>query len=304
MRTYSMLLSAALLAAPAAGRAAGTTAAPFLRQEPTARVTGMGGAAAALYDDAGAAYFNPAGLGFMRGNRAAFAVWNGVDEKSREAFASMIFNSGGLGGFGITYLRHSSGKEDIYDLGGNLSSVELAEDYALGAGWGFEVSSNLALGAQAKFVSSRLAETYNAKAATFDAGVLFKTDNGRFTAGGGFQNAGGELKYVSEGDPLPRLLYGGAAMRFPVGGGKLLLAADLHQPRDEARADTHAGLEYSVGLLALRLGARNVSGDGGMTAGGGIKVKWFVFDYGFQASGALDQPVHQFAFSLIFGGAD
>jgi len=294
----------AVLAVPAAVRGAGTSAAPFLTQEPTARVTAMGGASAALYDEAGAVYFNPAGLGFAEGHRLSFSAWGGVDEKSNEAFVSGVFDAGKGGGFALSYLRHTSGDEDIYDLSGNLSTVELASEYALGAGWGHSLSRVFALGGQLKVVKSTLAEDYDAKAVTVDLGLLARTRNERFSLGLGVRNAGGELKYIDEGDPLPQLLYGGAAMRFPAGRGRFLLAADLHKPRDQKGSDIHAGLEYGASVLAVRVGARRAAGENAFTAGGGVKIRQFSFDYGFQAAGKLDQPLHKFALSVLFGGAE
>ncbi|MFA6434676.1 MAG: PorV/PorQ family protein [Elusimicrobiales bacterium] len=303
----SILILAAVLSTPragVAGNSAGTTSALFLRHEPTARVTAMGGALAALDDESGAAYFNPAALGNMREHRLSFSAWSGVDENSRETFMSGIYHAGARGVFTLNYLRHSSGKEDIYDLGGNLSSVELSDEYALGAGWGYKLSGNLAAGAQAKMVKSKLAENYDDRTGTVDAGILATTDNGRFSLGAGVQNAVGELKYINAGDPLPTIIYGGAAMRFDMGAmGKLLLAADLHKPRDERSADAHAGAEYKKDILALRLGVKRVSGDNSVTAGGGITFRWASFDYGFQAAGELNQQVHKFTLNILFGGA-
>jgi len=293
----------AVLAVPAAARGAGTSAAPFLTQEPTARVTAMGGASAALYDEAGAVYFNPAGLGWADGHRLAFAAWGGVDEKSNEAFLSGVYDAGRGGAFALSYLRHASGDEDIYDLSGNLRTVELASEYALGAGWGHSLSEVFALGGQLKVVKSTLAEDYDAKAVTADLGLLARTRNRRFSLGLGVRNAGGELKYIDEGDPLPQLLYGGAAMRIPAGRGRFLLAADLHKPRDQKGADLHAGLEFGASVLAVRVGARRAGGENAFTAGGGVKVGRFSVDYGFQAAGKLDQPLHKFALSVLFGGA-
>lgn len=297
-----MLIAAIVLAATAAGRCGGIAAAPFLRQEPTARVTAMGGASAALYDEAGALYRNPAGLGFAPGHHLGFSAWSGVDGKSREAFLSGVYDAGALGGFSLSYLRHASGKEDLYDIGGNLSSVELASEYAFGLGWGHSFGRNLAAGAQAKFVRSELAEAYSDKTRTLDAGVLLRTNSGRFSLGAGVQNATGELKYVNEADPLPRVTYWGAALRLPSGGGKqLLLAADLRRQKGESSGDTGLGLEYAMNRLAVRLGVRRAGGQSAMTAGGGVRFKRFGFDYGFQAAGDLDQPVHKFAFNMFFG---
>jgi hypothetical protein len=224
-----------------------------------------------------------------------------VDAKSREAFLSGVYDAGKRGAFTLSYLRHGSGDEDIYDISGNLSTVELASEYALGAGWGRRLTDGFALGGQVKFVKSTLAEKYDDTAATLDLGVLARTRNERFSLGLGVRNAGGELKYISDGDPLPRVIYGGAAMRVPAGRGRFTLAADLQKPRDQKGSDIHAGAEYGVSVLALRVGVKRVANENAFTAGGGVKIKQFSFDYGFQAAGRLDQPLHKFALGVLFG---
>ena len=297
-----ILLFGIALAAPAASRGAGTSSAPFLREEPTARVTSMGGAAAALSDDAGAVYFNPAGLAFTSSHRLSFTTWKGLDDTSRFTFLSGIYDAGRLGVFDLSYLSYDSGSEDIFDLGGTQSSVKLAQDYALGLGWGHKLIGGLSAGAQLKYVKSKLAEAYTAKTATFDAGVQYRFLNDKLTLGAGVQNASGQLKYISEGDPLPRVIYGGAALRASAGAGELLLAADVQKPRDQKAADGRLGAEYTLSRFALRVGAKRVYNVNSMTLGGGIKLRWLSVDYGFEPAGKLDQPVHKFTVNILFGG--
>jgi hypothetical protein len=304
MKTNRLILLAGIaLAAPAAASGAGTASALFLRQETTARITAMGGAASALDGDEGAAYFNPSALARLRGARLSLGTWKGVDEKSRANFISGIYDAGRPGVFSATYLSYGSGSEDIYDIDGNLSNVTLSQEYALGVGWGREVLEKGAVGAQLKYVSSTLAEDFTGKTATVDLGARYLLYRDRVTVGAGVQNLTGSLKYISSSDPLPRVLYGGASMRFPVGAkGNFLVAADLQKPRDQPKVDTHLGAEYSLDIIALRVGTSHVPGQYSFTAGAGIKLKWFSFDYGFQSAGKLDQPVNKFTLSLLFDG--
>ena len=129
MKTKTLIvLFGMTLAAPAAGYAAGTTAALFLRQETSARSSAMGGAAAALYEDAGGAYLNPAGLGFSEQNQVSLSAWKGLDGTSREAFLSGVYKAGALGAFSLNYLGNNTGDEEVFDLGGNSSQVTLADE--------------------------------------------------------------------------------------------------------------------------------------------------------------------------------
>ena len=51
---------------------AGTSAVPFLLISPDSRASGMGEAGAGLADDAGAVYWNPAGLAFLNGGEVSY----------------------------------------------------------------------------------------------------------------------------------------------------------------------------------------------------------------------------------------
>lgn len=300
-----LLAGLILMLAAAPGRCAGSTSALFLRSESTARMFAMGGAAAALDDDAGALYANPAGLGRMKGHGLTLSTWKGVDEKSRYNFLSGIVDAGRYGAFDVTYLGYNSGSEDINELDGTTRSVQLQRDSALGLGWGHKILEGLLSGGvQVKRVSSELADTYDAKATTFDLGLMARTPEGMFSAGAGVQNMVGSLTYVDAGDPLPRVYYGGVAARLPVDGyGQVLLAADVQKPKDESSRDLRAGLEYSKSFFAVRVGGKRVSGDSTYTLGAGLKFKWLGFDYAFAPSGALDQPIHKVTLNLRFGAA-
>ena len=298
-----ILLVGISLAAPAASRGAGTSSVPFLRSETTARVSGMGGVAAALTDDAGALYFNPAGLPYAAENRGSFTTWNGLDDKSRYAFLSGIYNTGKYGVFDLSYLNYNSGTEDIFALDGTDSSVTLAKEYAVGLGWGHEVIKNVSVGGQLKYVSSELAEAYKDHTATFDAGILAKSPSGRYTAGAGIRNATGEMKYVSSGDPLPRTLYAGVSGKLDLPTGNLLAAADFEKPRDQTSGDGHLGFEYTIDKFAIRAGIKRVNNDTSFTAGAGVRLNWFGLDYSFEPAGNLDQPVHKFTINIMFGGS-
>ncbi len=307
MKTKILILLVGIaLAAPAAGFGAGSSTALFLRQQTTARTTAMGGAGAALYDDAGAVYLNPAGLGFMEQDNVSLTSWRGLDGQSRETFLSGVYHAGKPGVFSLNYLSNETGEEQVFDLSGAESRVTLASEYALGAGWGRKVwGPDVSVGVQAKYVKSELVEAYSDKTLTFDAGVQARTRNGRFSFGAGVQNVGGGLKYLSENEDLPGVLYAGAAARFKTGAGRLTAAADVQKPRDRAQLDQRLGLEYSlIDIVALRVGVKRVDKENSLTLGGGFLFNWLSFDYSYEPAGdRLNQQTHKFTVSLLFGGA-
>jgi hypothetical protein len=111
MKSAKFLAVLVLLALPARGfsSGAGTTAAEFLREDPTACGFSMGGVYLPLINDAGAAYINPALLGHMTGHNVAVSEWKGLDGISQYGFAGVVLNAGKIGAFGLNYLSYDSG---------------------------------------------------------------------------------------------------------------------------------------------------------------------------------------------------
>jgi len=284
---------------------AGTTSAEFLRQDPTARGFSMGGVYLPLLNDAGAAYVNPAVLGHITGHNMALSAWKGLDGVSQYGFAGIVLNAGKVGAFGINYLSYDSGSEDIYDLNGNLSKVVLQKDYAASAGWGRNLGEYLFFGGQVKSVSSKLAETYNASAITFDACVMYKSLDDKLTIGAGMENLSGELKYQEEGDPLPRIMRGEIGYRFFLGRDSVIIGAAVKKPDNENTLDGGAGIEYTPAAMpvAVRVGMRREAEEMTFAAGLGLNWKTVSLDYGFQPAGKLGEATQRLSLSMNFGPA-
>jgi len=282
---------------------AGTTAAEFLRQDPMARGFALGGLYLPLGNDVAAAYINPAVLGHMTGHGVGVSAWRGLDGASQYGFAGLVLDAGRVGSFGINYLRYSSGSEDIYDLEGNLTKVVLQEDYAASVGWGRNIGERLFFGLQAKSVNSRLAENYEANAITFNTGVMFKSLDDKFTLGAGVENFGGELKYLSEADPLPRALRGEIGYTFGLGRDTVMVAGGVKLTEAEGDLDGGAGIEYTPGAfpIALRAGMRREAEEMAFSAGLGLRWRSVGLDYGFQPVSRLGETAQRLSLSVNFG---
>ncbi|PIR19382.1 MAG: hypothetical protein COV48_02310, partial [Elusimicrobia bacterium CG11_big_fil_rev_8_21_14_0_20_64_6] len=209
------LLAALLIVTLAGGAAAsgkGTTAGAFLRLAPGARGAALGRSLGGVADDAYAAWYNPAGLGFLERVEAAAA------HESR--FEGISFNAAILSvpvlawhdsplranAYGVTalsvYSLSASGIErrglvETDTPSGTFAASDRA--YALSYGWNAPGTS-VAFGGTAKFVDSAL-DSARATALTWDGGFLWKGD--RRTAGAGVRGFGGKLRYSAVSDPLP-----------------------------------------------------------------------------------------------------
>ena len=297
------LLLLSLFSVRAFSGEAGTASALFLREDPTARGFSMGGAYLALVNSPGAAYVNPAALGHITGHQAELSLWRGLDGVSRYNYAGAALSAKKAGVFSVNYLSYGSGVEDVYDLDGNLTKVELQKDYAISAGWGKNLGETFFAGGQIKSVSSKLAETYSASALTFDTGLMYKSLNDRLTLGAGARNMGGSLKYKSVSDPLPRAITLDAGYRRMLRGNTFTAGLSLQRSLDSTTIDRGIGAEYCFAAipLAVRAGLRQVEGEFKASAGIGVSIKKVTFDYGFSGAGALAETAQRFSLRINFG---
>lgn len=287
----ALLLALALaLAAPAAA-APGETAAAFLLIPPGARPAGLGGAFSGVADDPHAAWYNPAGLGFFdrveaaagresrfEGLRYDYAVVAAPvlafrDSPQRRTAAGVVALS--------MYSLTASGIErrglvETDTPSGTFGASDRA--YALSYAWAPDGERGLGVGGTLKRVQSAL-DSARASATTADAGVLYKAE--RWSAGAGGRNLMGSLGFGSVRDPLPRVLYAGAAARPRKA---LLLAVEAGKPRD-AGLGLAAGAEYTrefakdvAGSVrgGLDLSRRDLGALAVMSLGGG--VRWGVVE--------------------------
>jgi len=290
----------------------GTAGAAFLTLEPGARAEALGGAFGGVADDALAANYNPAGLGFLKSIEAAagredrfqgltydYAVlavpvlaWTDKplpqDSWGTAAAAVYSLTAAGVESRGLTETDSPTGTFD-------------ASNRAFALSYGLKLDEGLAAGGTFKYVDESLASAHGG-AMTGDAGVLLK--RGEWSFGGGVRNAFGNLKLGSTADPLPALVYAGAGWRPRP---EWLLAAELDQPKADATAlglGAEREFEVSKGLTAAaRAGFRTDRVDagplGGVSVGFGIGWKGMNAEFSWSPGGTLGDVV-QYAIRARF----
>lgn len=309
------IIAVCLIIASLSGRALasgkGASSGAFLRLAPGARGAAMGEALGGVADDAYAAWYNPAGLGFLERVEAAAA--------HEARFEGIAYNAALLAvpvlswrdtplrsnAYGVTalsvYSLSASGIErrglvETDTPSGTFASSDRA--YALSYGWNAP-GTGLALGGTAKFVDSAL-DTARATALTWDGGLLYKGD--RASAGAGVRGFGGSLKYSMVADPLPTVYYAGGSYRPREGW---LLAAQLDMPKQDTPS-LGFGLERrwtpAPGLSAAVRGGYNTGrsdagGLAGASLGFGIAWRAMEIDFAWSPSSALGDL---FKYSLLF----
>jgi hypothetical protein len=296
-----------VLAALAAGRAAalgavdkGTAGAAFLTLTPGARAEAMGGAFGGVADDALAAHYNPAGLGFLDKAEAAAG--------REDRFQGLSYDYAILSvpvlswtdrplhpaRWGVTsaavYSLSATGIDSrgATETDAPTGSVNAA-DRSFDVSYGLDLGGGLAVGGTLKYVDETLASAVG-HAFTGDAGVLYK--RGTWSFGGGLRDAFGNLALGSTPDPLPAAAYAGAGWRPRPGW---LLAAEVDQPRADATALAF-GAERSVPIMkdlsaAARAGYRTDRLDsgplGGASLGFGVDWKGFAAEFSWSPGGTL-----------------
>lgn len=307
------LLLLALLAgsAQAGSSGKGTTAGAFLTLAPGARGAALGEALGGVADDVYAAWYNPAGLGFLERVEAGAAHESRFEGISYDAALLAVpvlsWRDSPLraNAYGVTalsvYSLSASGIErrglvETDSPSGTFNSSDRA--YALSYGYNLR-GTNLSVGGTLKLVDVAL-DTARATAKTFDGGVLYKGEKG--TAGAGVRGFGGSLKYSMVADSLPTVYYAGGSYRPREGW---LVAAQLSVPKADA-ASLGVGVERrwtpAPGLSAAARGGYNTShsdagGLAGLSVGFGLSWRAMEADFAWSPSSALGDV---FKYSLLF----
>jgi len=267
----------------------------FLSRGAGARPVGMGGAFAAIADDASAVSWNPGGLGQLESFSGVAMYESGGPDMgySYVALAAPVGN--GVAGASVAMVNY--GTYDVRDAFGvksftdNLTDV--AATFSLGLrnpAWLGEASwSGLSLEVVNEAVGRPLV------GASVGALVAFKS---QLSLGLAVQHLGPKV----DGFGLPSVAKVGAAY----GGWKQLrLSADLAYPLVTQQVWAAGGVEYSLHpAIALRGGykwqsqAQGFSGLVGLTAGAGVRYEGFGIDYAYQPFGELATS-HRVA--LVYG---
>ncbi|MBI4679178.1 MAG: PorV/PorQ family protein [Elusimicrobia bacterium] len=292
----------------------GTSAAQFLKIGPGARASGMGEAFSGVADDAFAAYYNPAGLGFLKRPEVAAtheSRFRSVNYEHAVAAVPLLSwvetkrpkNAYGVLAFSVSNL--GTGKIERRGVTETDAPLETFESndiaYALSYGYVFP-SINLGLGLTVKYVNANI-DSMDAGSAAADAGVLWR---GRmFSAGLGARHAGDRLVFAKQSEPLPVTFYGGLGFRPHQ---SFLLTFDTalandSQPRLSGGAEYRyrpRGVKKLSGTMRAgyaTYGAKNASSGGltGASFGLGVGYDHFEFDAAWVPFGDLGDS---FKFSL------
>lgn len=301
MRRLLGLLIAVALAWPAAGAGVGTTGAPFLRIPPLARPTGMGKAYTAIGGDLGSLHYNPGGLGFLAVPEVAFTHTAYIEGADFQYLA---------GGFRlnpewtIAPFATRFGVEDVgRDANGLVISRFDNSDAVVGLSAAYRLYRDLSLGATVKHLRSELAQ-YHAQSTMLDVGVRYEYPFfPGLSFGASVTNIGGDLTFISQGDPLPTT--GRLGLAYATPSGRSLWAFDIEVDREQNTL-FHLGGEFRVAApLILRTGfelggASDRSFEEALKVGLGFESRVGTLDYAFESFDEFG-AAHRFSYTYRFG---
>ncbi|MFH0777007.1 MAG: PorV/PorQ family protein [Candidatus Eisenbacteria bacterium] len=319
---FSVAFALLLCLLPAQVLAVGEAIAPSVTFAPSARSEGMGRAYVAIADDATAAWWNPAGLGFLS-NRHLSAMHTKLapglaDDVYFEylGFAQARKDWGGVAG-SIAYLTYGDivGTDPSGAETGTFTSYEIAPSIA----YGTALARDLGIGVNLKVIhvnyapSWAVVERKAGKGTTFaaDVGLLYRRE--RWSVGACFQNIGPNLTLIDadQSSPINRNLKVGMAARvWESEMGRLVAAFDVEKPFvywDDGPKIGGGGEFLFSDLLAVRVGyiTEQFYSDffpiRGVTFGMGIQYRGFRFDFAqVPQSEELEERVSKFSFSASF----
>lgn len=326
--TTLLLLVALCAVAPALGQGVdkiAQTGMKWLSIPVGARASALGSAYTAMAADAGAVFWNPAGLALTEGRHIFLNQTRWIADIDVNA-ASASYTAGAIGTFGVHFMtvdwgnlngtRFTSGAE-LYEETGAFSP----ESWLLGVSFARRVSNKFSFGGSLRYVHENLGsslegsfaspEKFEAKmnVMAIDFGTIFYTGYKDLRIAVTMQNVSQEKEYRFEAFPLPLTFKFGAAMNIlqvmqsAESDQSITLSVDALHPRDFSER-LHFGAEYSFKkMFFLRTGYKTNYNEEDMTLGGGAKLTMgktaFALDYSYLAFDNFD-AVHMFSFDFEF----
>lgn len=327
--TKLILLAALFLALPVFGQGIdkiAQTGMKWLSIPVGARASALGSAYTAVAADAGAVFWNPAGLAQTEGRHVFLSQTQWLADINVNAGVA-AYHFGGLGTFGVHFqavdwgtlhgTRFTGGAE-LFEETGTFSP----DSWLLGVSYARRISDKFSFGANLRYVHENLSASLEGSFASpqkftaemnlmaIDFGTIFYTGFKDFRIAMTIQNISPEKEYRFESFPLPLSFKFGAAMDalrlFPSFADKdhvLTVSADALHPRDFSER-LHFGLEYGFKkVIFLRGGYKTNYDEEDFTLGGGAHVNVgnmaVGLDYSYLAFKNFD-AVHMFSFDFGF----
>jgi hypothetical protein len=286
----------------------------FLKVDPNARASALGGAFETYTDDPNVMFYNPAGLSTMTKKQvsAGFGKYL-LDINYGTVSYGMKYKNAGWLGVGIKYFNY--GTFDYADENGATGGTFGANDFMLSLTYSNYVYEKINYGVSIKYIYSKI-DKYNSSGLGIDFGFLYVIPWQELNLALSINNFGLQLdKYDQTTEKLPLDVRFGISKKLEHLPVRLSFSlSNLNQEQDKfiQRFKAFAiGGEFAFSeSFTLRIGYSNEKrqdlkvgtsiGIAGFSAGFGFKVMdKYKFDYAFNSLGKVGST-HKFNLAYVF----
>lgn len=297
------------------GQAQDDPAYDFLRVDPNARASALGGAFETITDDPNIIFYNPAGLSTMTKKRVSAGFGKYLLDINFGALSYVQkYKEAGWFGAGIKYFNY--GSFDYADENGNVTGTFNANDIMLSFGYSNYLYGVVNYGINVKYIHSKIAE-YGSSAYAFDIGLLYVIPSEQIQLGISLNNIGKQIKsYIDTKEKLPLSLRVGFSKKLEHLPLRLSISLrnNLNEKKEKLIQEFKA---FSIGgelsfsdNVAVRIGYDNEKrqdfklgttlGIAGFSAGFGIRfLEKYQFDYALNSFGKVG-TIHRFNLGYSF----
>lgn len=309
-----------------------TTIGQFLKIEPSARISALGGSGTGQFGQASAIFYNPASLGRIQNIDADFTLANWLAD-IKYNYGIVAINSGEYGNFALQIISLNSGEIPVRTVEMPLGTGEKYSftNFALGIGYGKMLTDRVSVGLIVSYFNETIWHS-SLNGFFFNFGVQYQISENGLTFGASVSNYGTHGRYsgtdlyinydfdprkYGDNDRLPAELRTDefalptifrAGLTYPVkffNDYKLIVSIDALHPNDNYESVAIGGELRFFDTFSIRVGYRNlflVDSEGGLTLGAGADVNVLNsyrvrFDYSWVDYGRL-KAVHRVTFGL------
>jgi len=173
-----------------------------------------------------------------------------------------------------------AGSIDLMGDSGAVRKVQIQNDIVAGGTVAVPVVAGLSAALTMKWYQSTLAETYQATAQMFDAGLMYSLLGGDLAFGGAVRNIGGRLKYYSSAMSVPVEYSAGSSWTAWHADEAAIMVLGEGAKRVGTPAQYSFGIEtVFLGSLFLRGGVRIENGVSAASIGAGVRFRAYGFDF-------------------------
>ena len=300
MRITSYIILLALLFTGALNADAGETGASFLNLGVGAHELAMGGAVTALSTGVSSLYWNPGGLGWLKGTQATLMHAEHFQSIRYEHLAFAY----GASSFGTGFSMKGLYLGEIEErTGPSQNPISTFGAYFVVPSLTFakHLSRGISLGTNLKVIYQKIGVD-NSVSYAGDFGLSFRSGLPGIKAGIALTNIGTKINFTNTSFALPAQIRTG--LGYALFKDKASFGIDIIKPlKDDIQFcfGAEGWIMERVGLRAgYRSGLGHDQGLAGLTAGLGVRIERFNIDYAFTTYGVLGLT-HNFSLSYDFG---